>query len=173
MATTVQDATLTSVITDSVTLNGTTYGGVSTSTLTNSDEVYQRIMTVPAYDAGRQDFISLVGVNDSPNSAGDVSVTRFSYARFTNLDNNYPIYLKITDNDGVCDSAAERAAYAIILNPGASFLLQDHVFLAAQGPIVGADVVDINNHNRFFTVFALADVSATDGVDVEVFVVTK
>lgn len=173
MATTVQDATLKSIITDSVTLKGTTYGGVTTSSLANSDEVYQRIMTVPAYDVGRQDFVSLIGATDAPNSGGDVDVQKFSYARFTNLDSNYPLYLKITNQNGVCDSSTETSAYAIILNPGASFLLQDSVFLAAQGAIVGADISDATNYNRYFTVFALADIGATQGIDVEIFVVTK
>ena len=173
MATTVQDATLTSVITDSVTLNGTAYGGVTTSTLTNIDEVYQRIMTVPAYDVGRQDFVSLIGATNAPNSAGDIDVTKFSYARFTNLDDNYPVYLRVTNNVGVCDSANPSATYVVLLNPGASFLLQDHVFLAGSGLIEGRDVVDSNNHNRDFTVYALAVAEATDGCDLEIFVATK
>lgn len=174
MATTVQDAILTSVITDSVTLNGTTYGGVTTSTLTNSDEVYQRIMTVPAFDPGRQDLVSLVGLTRRANSAGDVSVMKFHYARFTNLDDNFPVYLVFTDNNGVCDSNPARLSYGIVLPPGASYLLQSHVFLANQGPITGADMVDPSNYNAELTVYAVADNASGDaGSDVEVFVVTK
>lgn len=174
MATTVQNATLTSVITDSVTLNGTAYGGVTTSTLTNSDEVYQRIMTIPAIDPGRQDLVSLVGMTRVPNGAGDIDVSRFHYARFTNLDDNYPVYLTFTDNDGVCDSTPARITYGIVLPPGASYLLQSHVFLCNQGPIRGADMVDPANYNTTLTVYAGADPSSGQaGSDVEVFVVTK
>ena len=173
MATTVQDATLTSVITDSVTLNGTTYGGVTTSTLTNIDEVYQRIMTIPAYVDRTQDFVSLIAATNAPNSAGDIDVTKFSYARFTNLDDNYPVYLRVTNNDGVCDTNPASATYVVLLNPGASFLLQDHVFLAGAGTIEGRDAINTNNHNRFFTVYALAVPEAADGCDLEMFVATK
>ena len=65
MATTVNNSTLTTSTTDRIILNGVTYGSTTSVNSTNSDEVYNRIMTIPAYAVDNQgnmtqDFVSIV-----------------------------------------------------------------------------------------------------------------
>ena len=47
MATTISNATMTVTVTESVSLNGSQQGATNTLTLSNIDEIYKRIVTVP------------------------------------------------------------------------------------------------------------------------------
>ena len=179
MATTIKDATLTTTTTDSIVLNGVTYGNTTTKTSSNSDEVYQRIMNIPAYkESGgttTQDFVSVMSATAAPNSAGDVDFSKFQYARFTNLDDTYPIYLKINDLNGVCDtSGTVRAAYSVKIDPGSSYVTHSPIFFSKSSDIAGSDVMGSRAENSSFTAFALSLKDAGEaGCDLEVFVVTK
>ena len=176
MATTVKDSTLTSVITDSVTLNGTTYGSTNTLSVTSIDEVYQRIMKVPAFQAAVQDFVSVMSASASPNSGGDVDIAQFKYARFTNLDDTYNLYLKVGNTDGVCDDTSPTKSYCVKIPPLCSYLITSDTWFSNDGDIRGSNVTGASAwaEPSYWTVFGVGEESAgTDGIEMEVFVSTK
>ena len=176
MATTVTDATLTSVITDSVSLNGTTYGSTNTLSITTQDEVYQRIMKVPAFKTSVQDFITIMSATSSPSSGGDVDIAQFRYARFTNLDDTYPLYLKVTDTNGVCDDTAPTNTYCVKIPAGCSYLITSDTWYINEGDVRGSDVTGSAalTPPAYWTVWGVGEEAALEnGVEMEVFVSCK
>ncbi len=175
MATTVNNSTLTTTTSDRLILNGVTYGSTTTLEQSNSDEVYNRIMTIPAYrdtnGVMQQDFVSIVSATDAPNSAGDVDINYFQYARITNLDDTYPLWIKITDDTS---SANVNACYVVRVPKGSSYIAYKPEFFATNRDINAQTVESARTYNRAFVVSAIADKNTgTDGIDIEVFVVTK
>ena len=175
MATTVNNSTLTTTTSDRIILNGVTYGSTTNLEQNNSDEVYNRIMTIPAYrEAGgvmQQDFVSIVSATQPPNSAGDVDITKFQYARITNLDDTYPIWVKIADGT---NSVNVGACFVVRVPAGSSYITYKPEFFADTRDINAQTVEDARAYNSAFVLSAIADENTgIDGVDIEVFVVTK
>ncbi len=175
MATTVNNSTLTTTTSDRLILNGVTYGSTTTLEQSNSDEVYNRIMTIPAYkESGgvmTQDFVSIVSATNAPNSAGDVDINYFQYARITNLDDQYPIWIKITDNTS---TVSVGMSYVVRVPKGSSYIAYKPEFFANSRDINAQTVETARTYNSAFVVSAIADKNTgSDGVDIEVFVVTK
>ena len=178
MATTVNNSSLTTTTSDRIILNGVTYGTQTSSETSNCDEVYNRIMTIPAYAVDvqgnmTQDFVSIVSATPLPNSAGDVEFQNFRYARITNLDDRYGISIKIADDT---DPRTAKQVYVVTIPAGASYIVHSPRFYAGSSNITAQDIYGRTaSSNRVFAVYAIAEDEETpgDGCDIEVFVVTK
>lgn len=153
-------ATLTSTITDSITLNGSTYGNTVTKTITNIHDVYQRIITVPTSE------ITLYTTADSVVGGSAFDEDFVKYVRITNTDTSNFISL-VLESDGSAGSDGDEAQFK--LEAGQSFILRGHkdVFNStAEGANVTAGTFT-TDQDSIKTVTAIADTAA---VDVEVFI---
>ena len=182
MATTISDATFTSTIRDSVSLNNKEYGNTNTSLISSCNEAYERILHVPAAAAASgevaavcfQPILTLTPENDS---MGDVTFSEFEYARFTNLDSEYPIWIKVS-NSGVCSmpTAAATQSYTVKLDAGKSFILPSSQYMATTGDIDCTAILQLGGKSETLSIPTNMTVSAvahTTVCDLEMFVVTK
>lgn len=170
MATTIKNSSFVSTVTDSVVLNGVSYGNSNSNTYTTCNEVLQRIITIPHAVSGGQDFVSIFGANATPDGAGDVTFSEFKYARITNLDDTNSVYIKITDQDGIASSATPTSAFVVEIPAGMSFILPSGNFDAKHSAdIDGNTFTSSTAHNTTMKVYALG---VTAAVDIEFLVVT-
>jgi hypothetical protein len=124
MATTIVNATLTTVITETVTINGKNQGSTNTLTVANINEVDSRILTIPTSEVGVVTFGAAAG-------AGTFVRANVQYLRITNKDDTNFISLHITSatddawfkldagksfivNNGNIESAGAFSAWALI-----------------------------------------------------------
>jgi hypothetical protein len=177
MATTISDATFTSTITDSITLNGKGYGNTNSSTISACNEAYERILHIPAAAAASGEvaavcFIPILTVTAEPDGLGDVTFSEFEYARFTNLDSEYPIWIKVTDSTY---PAVPTAAYAVKVDAGMSFLLPSAQFIADDADITCASILTSGGKEGITlpTSMTVQAIAHTTVCDLEMFVVTK
>ena len=149
MATTVTNANLTVTVTDSVTLNGQSYGNTNTLTVSSIDEVYSRVVEVPI--SAFTNVLELAAASGQ----GVLKATDVKYIRITNLDDTNYVNLKVFGTD----------AMVIKLEAGKSFMLGGVSFDAASADIAQGAVA----HNAAFIISAEASVAACD---LEVFAAT-
>ena len=149
MATTVINANLTVTLTDTVTLNGQTYGNTNTLTIAEIDEVYSRVVEVPI------NAYTPVLELGSATGQGVLTATNVKYIRITNLDDTNQVQLKVFGTD----------AMVIRLEAGKSFILGGVYFDADNGDIAQGAVA----YNTTFVISAEASVAP---VDLEVFAAT-
>jgi hypothetical protein len=142
MASTIVNATLSVVITESVTLNGKAYGNINNLSIPNVNEVDERIMTIPTSEVGVVTFGTAAG-------AGTFVRSNVKYLRITNKDDTNFISLHIT-------SATDDAWFKV--EAGKSFMLGNGEIEAASSFSAWADITDIT---------AIADTAA---VDIEYFI---
>ena len=142
MATTITNATLTVQITETVSLNGKTYGNSNTLTIANINEVDQRIVTIPT---------SLIEVLKYGSAAGAGTFVRANvkYLRITNKDDTNYISIKVANGSD---------HYWVKLEAGKSFELHNGLVETAGTFSSWADID---------TIEAIADTAA---VDVEYFI---
>ena len=150
MATTVTNANLTVTITDSVILNGQSYGNTNTLTVANIDEVYSRIVEVPITT-----YTTLFSMTTAA-SQGKVSAANAKYFRITNLDDTNYVNLKIADGANATNS------FVVKIMPGKSFIMGGVDFLAD-----GSDLGAAPTFNTAMEVQAVANGAAAD---VEMFI---
>jgi len=154
MATTVLNASLTVTISDSVVLNGQTYGNTNTLTVAAIDEVYSRVVEVPT--GAFTDVLQLGSTGQGALAAANVK-----YIRVTNLDNSSSVNLKVFGTDSM----------VISLQPGKSFILGGGGFDAAKSDDIeysgatGEGEIPVA-HNTAFVISAEA---VTTACDIEVF----
>ena len=152
-------ADLTVTITESVTLNGAARGSTNTLTVAGVDDVYHRIITVPAnVDTTLVNFHATVGVSDS-----SLDVENVKYIRCTNLDSSNPINLSLQVDVGEDDSAADASA-TILLEAGKSFIMGSPSDGIAVDDDANTIITTLNNLESI-----IAD-SASAAVQMEVFV---
>ena len=149
MATTVLNANLTVTVTDSVTLNGQSYGNTNTLTVAAIDEVYSRVVEVPI-----SAFTNVLELG-AASGQGILKAADVKYIRITNLDDTNYVNLKVFGTD----------AMVIKLEAGKSFMLGGVSFDAASADIAQGAVA----HNAAFIISAEASVAACD---LEVFAAT-
>ena len=149
MATTVTNANLTVTVTDSVTLNGQSYGNTNTLTVAAIDEVYSRVVEVPI-----SAFTNVLELG-AASGQGILKAADVKYIRITNLDDTNYVNLKVFGTD----------AMVIKLEAGKSFMLGGVSFDAASADIAQGAVA----HNAAFIISAEASVAACD---LEVFAAT-
>ena len=104
-------ATLTSTITEAVTINGAARGNTITQTYTIND-VYERVVNVPTSQ------VTLYTTHASVPEGSVFDDDLVEYVRITNLDSSNYVKLEITNGGG--DEALIR------LNAGDSFILGKH-----------------------------------------------
>lgn len=182
MATTISDATFTSTIRDSVSLNNKEYGNTNTSLISSCNEAYERILHVPAAKAAAEGvtavcFQPILTLTPEHDSMGDVTFSEFEYARFTNLDSEYPIWLKI-NNAGVCSmpTAAATQSYTVKLDAGKSFILPSSQYMATTGDIDCTTILELGGKREVLSIptnMTVWAVAHTTVCDLEMFVVTK
>ena len=152
-------ADLTVTITESVTLNGAARGSTNTLTVAGVDDVYHRIITVPAnVDTTLVNFHATVGASDS-----SLDVENVKYIRCTNLDSSNPINLSLQVDVGEDDSAADASA-TILLEAGKSFIMGSPSDGIAVDDDADTIITTLNNLESI-----IAD-SASAAVQMEVFV---
>jgi len=149
MATTVLNANLTVTLTDSVSLNGQSYGNTNTLTVSEIDEVYNRVVEVPI-----SAFTNVLELG-AASGQGVLKATNVKYIRITNLDDTNYVNLKVFGTD----------AMVIKLEAGKSFILGGVSFDAAAADIAQGAVA----HNTAFIISAEALVAPCD---LEVFAAT-
>ena len=150
MATTVTDANLTVTITDSVTLNGQSYGNTNTLTVASIDEVYSRVVTVPT-----SAYTALFELG-SATGQGIVTAANTKYFRITNLDDTNYVNLKIAD------LATGTNSFVVKLAAGKSFIMGGVDFVAAGS--------DLGLAPTYMTTMQVEAEANTDTVDLEVMV---
>ena len=147
-------ATLTSTITEAVTINGAARGNTITQTYTIND-VYERVVNVQAAPTGQ---VTLYTTHASVPEGSVFDDDLVEYVRITNLDSSNYVKLEITNGGG--DEALFR------LNAGDSFILGKHDGASTGVCSFNSGVVDAGLH-EITHVKAQADTAACQ---VEVFV---
>ena len=113
-------ATLTTTITEALTLNGKDRGSTNTLTITGINDVYHRIVSCPDdVPLTLVAFKSTVGVA-AAEPLMDMELVK--YIRVTNLDGANPAVLNLTVDAGENDTAADKSA-SIQLEAGRSFIM--------------------------------------------------
>lgn len=143
MATTITNATLTTVITETVTLNGKVYGNTNTLTVANINEVDQRIATATTAVATLLTFGTAIG-------SGQYIRANVKYLRITNKDDTNFLYVNIVPT-------ADTAVW-FKLEAGKSFELH------------AMSIENANAFTAFDTIASIAVQSDTADVDLEYFI---
>jgi len=113
-------ATLTSTITENITLNGADRGSTNTLSVASVTQVFHRIVTCPTgQDTTVATFASTV---DDSAVSGSLDVEDVKYIRVTNLDGTNPINLSLQVDAGEDDTAADESA-SILIAAGRSFIM--------------------------------------------------
>ena len=111
-------ATLTSTITESISLNGADRGSTNTLTVASVTQVFHRIVTCKTgVDTTVAVFKESVDDADGALDKEDVK-----YIRVTNLDTTNPVNLSLQVDAGEDDSTADESA-TILLAAGRSFIM--------------------------------------------------
>lgn len=148
MATTLSNATFTSTITESVTLNNVTTSSTQTLSIANVNEFDKRIVNVPTSS------INLIGFG-SANGVGTFLRTAVKYIRITNLDDTNFVTIGVIDTGG--------DVFYVKLEAGKSFFM-------------GSDDLEADTSGGSFSAWSEADfitaLADTAAVDVEYMVVS-
>ena len=135
MATKVTPSTLTVKVSESITLNGVSYGGSNTFTKSPCGQVDQRIMNV-VHDSNTE-----IAAFGSTDAKGGVVAADLKYFRITNLDDTNFISVIIYDS-----GAGHEAA--IKVEPNSSFFFTTDDFYANDdsavdfaGTLIGAEAI--------------------------------
>lgn len=142
MASTIVNASLSVAITESVTLNGKSYGNINNLSIPNINEVDQRILTIPT---------SLIEVVKYGTAAGAGTFVRtdVKYLRITNKDDTNYVRIKVSNGSD---------QFWVKLEAGKSFELHNGLIETANTFNAWADID---------TIEAIADTAA---VDIEYFI---
>ena len=152
-------ADLVVTITEAVTLNGASRGSSNALTISGVDDIYHRIVTVPAGgDTTLVNFHAAVSTSDS-----SLDVENVKYIRCTNLDSSNPINLSLQIDAGEDDSAAD-ASTTLLLEAGKSFIMGSPSDGIATDDDAATIVTTLNNLESI-----IAD-SASAAVQMEVFI---
>ena len=149
-------ATLTTTITESLTLNGSQQGGTNTTTFTGINEASRRMLTITTNEATIATFSGAVA------SAGHYNDGNVRYIRFTNKDDTYFVCLTFTNDD--------NDEFAVKLDAGQSFILcgdnatgMELIFNATQN-------ADSASHTAFGSLTTIQADAEASTVDIEMIV---
>lgn len=156
-------ATLSVTITESVTLNGAARGSTNSLSITGVDDIFHRIVTVPA---GAND-LTIAAFTDSMESRdGALDRDLIKYIRVTNLDSSNPVILNMQQREDENASAVGNQNLGLLLSAGKSFIMGE---ADSCIDVVGAanDVDDLANLGDLESI--MVDPLAAE-VKVEVFI---
>ena len=122
MATTVTGATLTSTITEIITLNGQAHGNTNTYEVASQGEALSRVMSCATADTILMNFSTV-------DSAGTIVGDEMKYMRITNLDDTNYVTLSFYNSS---------SHYKVKLQAGES-----HICMNNQMALAGADLTDM------------------------------
>ena len=130
-------ADLTVTITEAVTLNGASRGSTNTLTIAGVDDIYHRIVTVPASAANT----TLVAFKTAQTDAdGAIDRDLVKYIRVTNMETSNPVILNIQQQEAEHASNAGDQNLAVQLSAKKSFMLGEaHDCIDVEG---GANDID-------------------------------
>ena len=154
MATTISNATMTVTVTESVSLNGSQQGATNTLTLSNIDEIYKRIVTVPNSEVELIAFSTAI-------ATGTFDEDDVRYIRITNKDDANHVWLTFKNENA--DEFLQK------IDKGQSFIFNGDI---ATGVVDRFDATSATGADRanvgdLVNITAFADTAA---VDVEIFV---
>ena len=153
-------ATLTSTITDSITLNGSTYGNTITKSHTVIKDVLQRTIVVP-----HDTITSLYTVNATEGGSA-FSPATMKYARITNTDTSHALSIFIENEAG------HEILYKV--EAGCSFIINLHEDSIMAETTDGTDLSGDNDGTYAAGSAAIVSVKAqafgSAAVDVEILV---
>ena len=165
MATTITNATLKVTIEEEITLNGQRQGSKNTLRVSNINEIYKRIVTVPVSGSGGVVLLETTGDASTTIGAGRLIVGDIKYFRITNLNSaaGEGIKLQIARDDDSNGTDDECAWF--LLEEGKSMIINtfDAAFDAAAGDLDSPTLDAI-------TEIRAINESGSVAVDVEVFV---
>ena len=152
-------ATLTSTITETVTINGAARGSTNTLTITGVDDIYHRVVTVPSgVDTTLASFKSTVGIADNC-----LDVQNVKYIRVTNMDASNPVNLSLQISYAEDDNAPEGSA-TIWVEAGNSFVMgTPHDGISAQDD-------NLTIETSLFDLESIIADSTSAAVQVEIFI---
>ena len=158
MTTTISNATMTVTLTESVTLNGSQQGATNTLSISNIDEIYKRIVTVPASE------VEILAMSTAVTT-GTFIESDVLYIRITNKDD--------TNHVGLIFKNESDDEFGVKLDKGQSFIyngdLAGGVVDTMDAQDGGADLA-ANTFADLVNITAIADTAACD---VEIFVACK
>jgi len=146
-------ATLTTTLSESITLNGSLRGSVNSVTTTGINDVFERIVTC----AHSQTTTVAVFATTPHTSAGAIDVDRTKYIRVTNLDDTAEIELAIVTT---------ASNYQITITAGNSHILSQGAAIA----LGEADVTPSFGTMEDITSLQVRPVGASLNPRVEIFV---
>ena len=111
-------ATLTSTITESISLNGADRGSTNTLTVASVTQVFHRIVTCKT----GVDTTVAVFKESVDDADGALDIEDVKYIRVTNLDSTNPVNLSLQVDAGADNTAADESA-TILLAAGRSFIM--------------------------------------------------
>ena len=156
-------ATLTSTITENITLNGADRGSTNTLSVASVTQVFHRIVTCPTgQDTTVATFASTA---DDSAVSGSLDVEDVKYIRVTNLDGTNPINLSLQVDAGENDTAADESA-AILVAAGRSFIMG----VPSEGFAVSDANADIITGANLHNLESLLIDPLSNSVTVEVFI---
>ncbi len=156
-------ATLTSTITENITLNGADRGSTNTLSVASVTQVFHRIVTCPTgQDTTVATFASTA---DDSAVSGSLDVEDVKYIRVTNLDGTHPINLSLQVDAGENDTAADESA-SILVAAGRSFIMG----VPSEGFAVSDANADIITGANLHNLESLLIDPLSNSVTVEVFI---
>ena len=135
MATKVTPATLTVRISESITLNGVSYGGANTFTKSSCGQVDQRIMNV-VHNANTE--IASFG---SADAKGGVVAANLQYIRITNLDDTNFISVIIYDSGAGHEAAIKVEPNSSFFFTTDDFYANDSASVDFTGTLIAAEAI--------------------------------
>ena len=135
MATKVTPASLTVRVSESITLNGVSYGGTNSFTKTSCGQVDQRIMSV-AHDSN----VNVVNLG-SADSVGAVVAANLKYFRVTNLDDTNFISAIIYDSGAGHEIAIKVEPGSSLFFTTDDFYANDDSAVDFAGTLIAAEAI--------------------------------
>ena len=120
MASTIQSATLTVTISETITLGGTQYGGTRVLEIANINEAYKRIVKC----ANSQTTTIATFASTVHASAGAIDVEDARYIRVTNLDATAPITLAVVGAASLYQVSLEFGRSHVLATPDGLMLAE-------------------------------------------------
>ena len=152
-------ATLTTTISEAVTINSQQRGSTNVLTITGIEHTFERVVTIPADTDGTV----LLTKDAITSSDGAVDIQDTKYIRITNLDTDNTVNLSLQIDAGNDDSAADESA-TISLQAGHSFIMgtpHDAIAVSCEEATIDTSMHDLES--------ILVD-SSDQAVKVEIFV---
>ena len=157
MATTVTAADLNITITESINLNGVTYGNNKTTVVSTNTKAEQRIMSIAAKGETGTTYTTIIGLG-SVDSASDVRSADFKYFRISNLDNANNLNLRLSNGTDYVYMKVEANDSMVLMASGI-----DHTAVSSG---------NVANTIVAFTEIAAQSDSAESSIDIEFLIVT-